>query len=392
MGRSFGFNRNEDVEDYQTAQSLIHLLIEIVSRGGNLLLNIGPDSDGTIPVIMQERLLQMGEWLQVNGEAIHGSRIHRSHGESDSVRFTRSADGSFVYAILLRHPGRQVRLKTVEASPDVKIHLLGLDRDLGYRQEGEELVIDLPESALRKMPCEHAWVFKIPAKPYVEAPVLQTASFISVDKPLKLAVAIEPADARAYYTLDGSEPTPQSASCSVSLTIQESALFKVRAFKEGFSPSLTVQQPVSILNSKVHGLDYAYYEGEWPQLPDFTALKAVKKGRTYDFSLAPVMAREDKFALTFSGFIEITTAGLHRFYTESDDGSRLYIDGQLVVDNDGLHGAKEAQGKIELAPGRHALLVTFMEAGGAETLKVMYQTPGSTVKAAIPPSLLYHRK
>lgn len=392
MGRSFGFNRNEDVEDYQTAQSLIHMLIEIVSRGGNLLLNIGPDSDGTIPVIMQERLLQIGEWLKVNGEAIYGSRVHRSPGESDSVRFTRSADGSMVYAILLRHPGSHFRLKTVEASPGAKIRLLGLDRDLGYRQEGEELVIDVPESAVRKMPCDYAWVFKIPAKPYAETPVLQAASFISVDKPLKLAVAVEPADARAYYTLDGSEPSPQSASCSGSLTIQKNALLKVRAFKEGFSPSLTLQQPVSVLSSKVHGLDYAYYEGEWPLLPDFAALKPVKKGRTYDFSLAPLMGREDKFAITFSGFLEIASAGLHRFYTESDDGSRLYIDGQMVVDNDGLHGAKEAHGEIELSPGRHALLITFMEAGGAETLKVQYQTPGSTVKTAIPPSLLFHRK
>lgn len=388
MGRSFGFNRNEELGDYESAESLIHMLIEIVSRGGNLLLNIGPASDGTIPVIMQERLLQMGDWLGINGEAIYASRVNRNQAEGDSVRFTRSSDGRYLYAIALRHPGRQLRLRTVEALPGSAVRLLGLDRDLAWRQEQDGLVIDLPVELLHRLPGEHAWVFRIAARPYIEIPRIVAPSFISVDKPLRLTLAAEPADAWIRYTLDGSEPDPASPLYSGSLAISQSAMLRIRAFKEGYAPSLTASQQVSILASKKHGLDCRYYEGEWPTLPDFDALKPVKSGRVWDFSLTTLSPREDKYALLFNGFIQVPTPGKYTFFTTSDDGSRLFIAGQLIVDNDGLHGAREAKGEIELAAGHHPLRVAFMEAGGAESLKVEWEGPGIP-RQSLPPASLF---
>ncbi len=86
IGASFGYNRNEELGEYRTAEELIHLLVSIVSKGGNLLLDVGPTSDGRIPVIMQQRLIEMGEWLNVNGEAIYGTKRWRAISEaSDSV-------------------------------------------------------------------------------------------------------------------------------------------------------------------------------------------------------------------------------------------------------------------------------------------------------------------
>jgi alpha-L-fucosidase len=73
IGKSYGYNRNEDAWDYNTKNELLTLLSTVCSNGGNLLLDIGPTADGHIPPIMQERLLQIGEWLNKNGESIYGT-------------------------------------------------------------------------------------------------------------------------------------------------------------------------------------------------------------------------------------------------------------------------------------------------------------------------------
>lgn len=74
MGFSYGYNRAERLEHYRTTRGLVLTLVDLVSRGGNLLLDIGPGADGTIPVVMEERLIEMGDCLEVNGEAIYGTK------------------------------------------------------------------------------------------------------------------------------------------------------------------------------------------------------------------------------------------------------------------------------------------------------------------------------
>jgi alpha-L-fucosidase len=91
IGHSYGYNRNEQLDDYKSSHDLILLLCDIVSRGGNLLLDIGPTADGRIPVIMQQRLADIGDWLKINGEAIYGTEAWKQPAQwSDGIRIPKS--------------------------------------------------------------------------------------------------------------------------------------------------------------------------------------------------------------------------------------------------------------------------------------------------------------
>lgn len=162
LGRSFGYNRNERVADYMSAEQCVHLLVDTVARGGNLLLDIGPRADGTIPPIMEERLLEMGRWLEVNGEAIYATRPYGPMSADEGgvpVRYTRKGD--VVYAICLSRPTDELRLSSVEVADDCRVTLLGSDRPLKSRRLEKGLAIESPDLSPEQWPCRHAYVFKI---------------------------------------------------------------------------------------------------------------------------------------------------------------------------------------------------------------------------------------
>ena len=131
IGKSFGFNRIEGTDDYMTEKELLTLLCDLVSKGGNFLLNIGPAADGTIPVIMEERLLRMGQWLEVNGEAIYGSEVY-SKKSPEGIYYTKKNDK--VYAIQTRFPFGCVKLPEVPYHPEISAKLLACDAPVSVRE------------------------------------------------------------------------------------------------------------------------------------------------------------------------------------------------------------------------------------------------------------------
>ncbi|MBI2425269.1 MAG: alpha-L-fucosidase [Candidatus Hydrogenedentes bacterium] len=157
MGRSFGYNRNENVDSYRSATELLHLLIDNVSRGGNLLLDIGPTADGRIPVIMQQRLVDMGEWLKVNGEGIYGTSAWNDAPKVEGLRFTQK-DG-VIYAIALKWPEAGIEFPSEQ--PFTSATLLGHEGALDLRQDSGIVHITPPALHVDAMPCRHAYVFKL---------------------------------------------------------------------------------------------------------------------------------------------------------------------------------------------------------------------------------------
>jgi len=127
--------------------------------------------------------------------------------------------------------------------------------------------------------------------------------------------------------------------------------------------------------AKLAGLGYEYYEADFPELPEFDRLEAKTKGHADTFTLA-VAERTNDFALRFSGVIAAPKDGEYEFFTKSDDGSRLFIDDQLVVENGGIHPEQERSGKITLTKGDHAIQVHYFDGDGQKALTVSWKGPG----------------
>ncbi len=165
IGGSYGFNRAENIDNYNSSKELIHELIDIVSRGGNLLLNIGPASDGRIPVIMQERLIDIGSWLKVNGEAIYKTRkrdVVKEISGNQIIRFTKKKGA--VYCILSKWEDH-IDMNLLKGEKVKKITLLGYKGDINYKLSGNKFLrIEIPKLTVGEIPCLYAWIFKIELK------------------------------------------------------------------------------------------------------------------------------------------------------------------------------------------------------------------------------------
>jgi alpha-L-fucosidase len=151
IGRSFGFNRNEQDQDYITVPDLVHQFIDIVSKNGNLLLNIGPLPDGSLSPFQLARVKGLGSWLKVNGDGIFDTRPWvRAEGTAQDtagempVRFTQK-DGSLYTFLLGTPPGPSIRLQGLKTVEQTQIRLLGDPANLEWRQTENDLLVIIDE-------------------------------------------------------------------------------------------------------------------------------------------------------------------------------------------------------------------------------------------------------
>lgn len=163
VGGSYGYNRAENLEDYSTSKELILELIDIVSRGGNLLLNVGPTSDGQIPVIMQQRLSDIGEWLRVNGEAIYRTRKREAKPKETvngiDIFFTKK--NKSIYSIFTKWPDTSLEIN-LEAGTSIKnVSMIGVVKKVEWKVSHNKLSVLIPQLNYNEMPCSFAWTLKI---------------------------------------------------------------------------------------------------------------------------------------------------------------------------------------------------------------------------------------
>jgi alpha-L-fucosidase len=191
MGFSYGYNRAEDLEDYRSAQELILMLIDVVSRGGNLCLDIGPRADGKIPVIMQDRLLQIGAWLSTNCEAIYGTRMWKQPCQWSEGRIPKTERKEYMskfnileqtvappegqafkevlftyknrclYAMTPKWPDGKLMLKDIVPDRNMVVTFLETGEQLQWKIDGNNLVITIPKFDPSRIKSQYAYVFRL---------------------------------------------------------------------------------------------------------------------------------------------------------------------------------------------------------------------------------------
>ncbi len=209
----------------------------------------------------------------------------------------------------------------------------------------------------------------------------------------KPEVRIAPTDSNATvrYTVDGSEPDERSTAYEGPFTLDQSAVVSAKSFApEGISATSVAYFRVLESNAD-NGISFDYYEGDsWEHLPVFAAHRKISSGKTYQFRVGDIPKRPGQFAIRYKTYLQVDQPGQYKFYLRSDDGSKLFVNGNEVVNNDGQHGPIERTGKVEMPMGRSEVVVEYFNAGGGSWLEVYYRGPGIP-KQIVPPEKLFLR-
>ncbi len=161
MNDTWGYKKNDD--NWKSAETLIHNLVDIAAKGGNYLLNVGPTAEGLIPQASVDRLAKMGDWMEVNSEAIYETeRLQHSFKEGEDIRYTKQKGEPVYYGISLEQPGETISFSLLRPEEGSEVKLLGHDGPLEWQfGEDEGLTIQVPEAVRENTDFGPAWVFKV---------------------------------------------------------------------------------------------------------------------------------------------------------------------------------------------------------------------------------------
>jgi alpha-L-fucosidase len=397
MNEHWGYNRHD--QNWKSSKELIQILADIASKGGNLLLNIGPTSEGVFPEASIERLRVIGDWMKINGESIYGT-IASPFKQLLWGRCTQKPieDGTRLYLHVFEWPSDGILVVPGILSLPKTAYLLSDPNKLPLRivRKEDALMIKVPRTSPDSM--NSVVVLDVAGKPDISNPPIISAEYNIFVDPLEVTISSDRENVEVRYTMDASAPTKASALARGRLRLIQTTEVSARCFRGGKPVSgvekMTFKRVKPVLSVKLmnadSGIAFAYFEGNWDNIPAFGKIHALKRGIVRNFDLSPRKEIEH-FGFEYRGYIQIPKDGMYTFYTESDDGSRLYLGPTLVVNNDGPHAMVEKKGVIPLAKGYHELKVDFFQKSGGMGLNVSMQGP-EFKRQMVPDSLLFHQK
>ena len=164
LGSSFSYEN--DAAKYKGTQWIIENLVDATAKGGNFMVGVGPNGQGSFHPTAVAQLKETGKWLKVNGEGIYATRprLGTLWSEGANLRFTRSKDNTVVYCFALSWSGKTLNIQSLESKQIRSVELLGCPRKLAHRRDPERgLIVTLPDELQEpsNRPCDYAWGFKI---------------------------------------------------------------------------------------------------------------------------------------------------------------------------------------------------------------------------------------
>ncbi len=337
--------------DYEVTQSLIE-----ATRMPYTMLTDGEDEvkSGTLYLKFQNPAKHE---LTVKADFMHGHQVHMSPSHFDTTL-----------------PPKSEKIVEIEIESTAPIStsapaLLQLSWTLGYKPAGEE---ELFLSGKRNIP------FKPSSLPLIKTVAPEYVDSLEVALNEVDTKADTGADTKAGYTLrytrDGSTPTFTSSIYQKPFSISDATTVKARMFNDrghGTTTDSKTYKPVPAGS----GLRYRFYQGSWIRMPDYSQLKPLFESVATDLDVESRQFWADNWGMVLEGNLKIDKGGEYTFHLNSDDGSKLFLDDQLVINNDGDHSVLELSGKTHLAAGSHRLRLEFFEAGGEAILELDIEGP-----------------
>jgi alpha-L-fucosidase len=398
MNDHWGYNSHD--KNFKSTAEILRMLADIASKGGNYLLNVGPTALGTIPGESLERLKEVGTWMSLNSESIYGTTasplvstpwgrctmkkvkgginlyLHVFNWPSDGKITVNGCLNKVNKAVLLSDP-RKPALKTSVKNDAITVYVPGKAPD----QVNSVILLNLKGEPDFANPPEilsdyQSFMDSLRVTLASSRPNVQIRFLASIDS------------ARSFDTGGVVYKGP--------FNLYQDCWINARCFRDGKPVSGTSSRyfPRKFANysravsDPKPGLSYRYFEGEWDAMPDFKKLQQWYFGVVDTLTLAP-KKRPENYTMYFFGYIKVPARALYRFSLASDDGSRLFVDNKMIIDNDGLHSLTEKSAEIGLNQGFHAIRVEFLQRTGSDELKLYIDSPGMPRKS-IPKEMLFH--
>ncbi|MCW5768955.1 MAG: alpha-L-fucosidase [Phycisphaeraceae bacterium] len=392
----------------KSGQMLVRTLIDVASKGGNFLLNIGPMSNGQIQPDEAERLAHIGRWMKVNAESIHGTGasilpstpwgrctikrdgrnttlyLHAFDWPTDGRLFVDGLGSSPRDASILGRRGSRLRSSLTSGGLDITL---------------PPTITPDPDATVIKLVFDGEPVIYHPVTINADSENFVASTTITLTSPtLNTAPG-----ASIRYTLDGSIPSATSPVPSGPITLTHSATLTAAVFvgdrrvsditTRAFT-SATPWPATLFVRAPDPGLKVHTFSGDFQKCADFAPSSPESPTPESEtvlptVSLPPENPPRERIARRYSGVISIPATGMHHFALTSDDGSRLLIDDNVVIDNDGLHAAREVRGNAPLEAGYHRITIEWFNATGGAALSLKWKQPDGSWQP-VPADMLAH--